>query len=51
MLHWANLPIVWLVKVGTNITWEELFALEDVGFPSKTMGGHVTTSLYGTWVQ
>ena len=32
VLDGPNLLIVWQVKVGTKITWEEVFSLEDVGF-------------------
>ena len=32
VFDWPNLPKVWPVKVNTNLTREEVFALEDVGF-------------------
>ena len=32
VLDWPNLLIVWHVNVGTKLTWEDVFALEDVGF-------------------
>ena len=33
VFDWPNIPRVWPVKVGTNLIREEVFALEDVGFP------------------
>lgn len=32
MLDWPNILIVWLVKVGGKLSWEEVFALKDDGF-------------------
>ena len=32
VFDWPNLPKVWPVKVGTNLTREEVFALEDAWF-------------------
>ena len=30
--NWTNFLKVWPMKVGTNLTWEEVFALEDASF-------------------
>ena len=32
LFDWSNIQTVWLVEVGINLTWEEVFTLEDVGF-------------------
>lgn len=32
MLDWPNIPSTWLVNVGTNLSREEVFALEDITF-------------------
>lgn len=32
VLDWLSLLTMWAVKVGTNLTHEEVFALKDVGF-------------------
>jgi len=32
VIDWANLMTVWLVKVGTNLSQEDVIALEDIGF-------------------
>lgn len=32
VFSWPNLPTVWMMKVGANLTRDEVCALEDVGF-------------------
>ena len=32
VFDWPNLPKVWPMKVGTNLTMEGVLALEDVAF-------------------
>ena len=38
VLDWPAVPPTWPVKLGTNLTREEVFALEDVGFQLQQWG-------------
>ena len=38
VLDWPALPSTWPVKMGTNLTREEVFALEDAGFQLQQRG-------------
>ena len=38
VLDWPAIPRIWPVKVGTNLTREEVFALEDAGFQLQQRG-------------
>ena len=38
VLDWPTVPPTWPVKLGTNLTREEVFVLEDVGFQLQQRG-------------
>ena len=38
VLDWLAIPHTWPVKLGTNLTREEVFALEDAGFQLQQRG-------------
>lgn len=51
MFDWPNIPTMWLVKFGTNLTWKEVFTLENVAFQLQRLKTMSSCRCLGTNTQ